>query len=78
MEKAEILTLAIIAITGATSYVGFQNNLYNQVFQRFCLHVGSILGKDKQWDRLLSCALVHADWLHLAFNMMTLWFLLQQ
>ena len=74
MEKAEILTLTIIAITGATSYVGFQNNLYNQVFQRFCLHVGSILGKDKQWDRLLSSALVHADWLHLAFNMMTLWF----
>lgn len=74
MDKAELITLTIILITGATSYVGFQNNLYNPTFQRMCLHVGSILGKDKQWDRLLSSALVHADWLHLAFNMLTLWF----
>lgn len=74
MDISTVVTLAIILITGVTSYMGFQNYLNNPVFQRFCLHVGSILGKDRQWDRLLTSSLVHADWMHLLFNMMTLWF----
>lgn len=69
------MPLVIIVITTITSYLGFQNRLNNQIFDRFCLHIGSILGNDKQWDRLFSSALVHVDWMHLLFNMMTLWFL---
>ncbi len=29
--------------------------------------------KFNEWYRLLSCALIHADWMHLIFNMIALW-----
>jgi membrane associated rhomboid family serine protease len=32
------------------------------------------LGKSKQWDRLLASATLHGDYMHLIFNMMTLYF----
>jgi membrane associated rhomboid family serine protease len=43
-------------------------------FDRYKFNVGAILGKPKQWDRLLTSATLHGDSTHLLFNMMTLYF----
>lgn len=74
MEQAKLIPILIIALTGITSYMGFENHGNNQLFDRLKFHVGAILGRDKQWDRMLSSAFLHADWMHLLFNMMTLYF----
>lgn len=74
MDQAKLIPTLIIALTGVTSYMGFANNGNNQLFDRLKFHVGAILGRDKQWDRILSSAFLHADWMHLLFNMMTLYF----
>lgn len=74
MTEEKLIVYLIIGITSVTSYMGFANYTNNELFDRLKFHIGSILGKDKQWDRLLSSALLHADWMHLLFNMMTLYF----
>lgn len=74
MSQAELIVYLIIGLTGVTSYMGFANNTHNELFDRLKFNVGAILGKDRQWDRLISSAFLHADWMHLLFNMMTLYF----
>lgn len=74
MDQATLIPIEIIILTAITSYMGFANNGNNELFDRLKFHVGAILGRDKQWDRILSSALLHADWMHLLFNMMTLYF----
>lgn len=74
MSQGELILYLIIGITGVTSYMGFANNTHNELFDRLKFNVGAILGKDRQWDRMLSSAFLHADWMHLLFNMMTLYF----
>lgn len=68
---AEILPLIIIALTVITSLKGFQDMAF---FDRYKFNVGAILGESKQWDRLITSATLHADTMHLLFNMMTLYF----
>jgi Uncharacterized membrane protein (homolog of Drosophila rhomboid) len=67
----EIVPLLIIALTAITSIKGFGNIAF---FDRYKFEVGAILGKPKQWDRLLTSATLHGDYAHLAFNMLTLYF----
>lgn len=74
MNQAELIPVLIIGLTVVTSYMGFENNGNNQLFDRLKFHVGAILGRDRQWDRMISSAFLHADWMHLLFNMMTLYF----
>lgn len=74
MAKELLIVYLIIAITAVTSYMGFANYTRNDLFDRFKFHIGSILGADRQWDRLITSALLHADWMHLLFNMMTFYF----
>lgn len=74
MPQETLIVYLIIGITCVTSYMGFANYTHNELFDRLKFQVGAILGKSKQWDRLLSSALVHADWMHLLFNMMTFYF----
>lgn len=71
MNQEELMVYLIIGITCVTSYMGFANYTHNPLFERLKFNVGAILGKDRQWDRLLSSALLHADWMHLIFNMFT-------
>lgn len=71
MTQEMMVIYLIIGITVATSYMGFENGTQNQLFDRLKFHVGAILGRDKQWDRLLTSALLHGDWMHLFFNMFT-------
>ncbi|SBW01936.1 rhomboid family intramembrane serine protease [uncultured Dysgonomonas sp.] len=68
---ADILPIIIIVLTVLTSIKGFNDMAF---FDRYKFEVGAILGKSKQWDRLLTSATLHGDYMHLIFNMMTLYF----
>ncbi|HEY9111637.1 MAG TPA: rhomboid family intramembrane serine protease [Rhodanobacteraceae bacterium] len=65
-----MLTLAIIAITGIVSWIAFKDG---KLMQRLLLWPPAIEKKHEYW-RLLSYGLVHADFQHLLFNMITLFF----
>lgn len=67
----QILPLVIIAMTVITSIKGFNDMAF---FDRYKFNVGAILGKSRQWDRLVTSATLHGDAMHLLFNMMTLYF----
>ncbi|HLI18100.1 MAG TPA: rhomboid family intramembrane serine protease [Rhodanobacteraceae bacterium] len=65
-----LLTLAIIAVTCVVSWVAFKNG---KLMQRLLLWPPAVEKKHEYW-RLLSYGLVHADFQHLLFNMLTLFF----
>lgn len=67
----EYIPILIIILTVITSLMGFNNA---EFFDRLKFNVGAILGKSKQWDRLLSSAFLHGNYIHLIFNMVTLFF----
>lgn len=60
----------VILITSVVSLIAFQNE---KLLRTLLFHEDAVL-KGKQWYRLLSHALVHGSFIHLAFNMMTLYF----
>ena len=60
----------IIAITTLVSYNGFKDRVF---FEKYMLRVGSILN-GKEYFRIISSGFLHADWVHLFFNMFTLYF----
>ena len=73
MNFANINTLVLLALIGLTcvvSMIGWKNQF---VFQRYQFHVGSVL-RDKQYRRLITSGFLHADAMHLLFNMLTLYF----
>lgn len=63
------ITLAIIIINVLISYQGFQNRGF---LERYKFQVGPVAEKD--WIRLLSSGFLHVDYMHLIFNMLTLYF----
>lgn len=65
-----LLTIAIIAITCIVSWLAFKDG---RLMQRLLLWPPAIEKKHEYW-RLLSYGLVHADFQHLLFNMITLFF----
>ena len=64
------LLLIIISATALISYFGFNNP---QFFEKYKFNVGAILNR-KEYIRLISAGFLHADLMHLLFNMMTLYF----
>jgi len=64
------LPILIILITAVTSFIAFNNHRF---FERGKFNVGAIL-QEKQFDRLIISGFLHADLLHLFFNMFTLYF----
>lgn len=62
--------LLIILITAIVSFMGFSNY---DLFDRLKFNVYAVLER-KQWDRLVTSAFLHGDWMHLIFNMLTLYF----
>lgn len=62
--------IAIIAITGITSYVGFTNHSF---FEKYKFNVGAIKNNN-EYLRLLSAGFLHGDWMHFFFNMLSLFF----
>jgi membrane associated rhomboid family serine protease len=69
-EQISFLVLLIIATNLGMSYYGFKNLSFQE---KFLLHVRSVVIK-KEYFRLISAGFLHADWTHIIFNMMSLWF----
>lgn len=68
--QMEPIVIILIAITVVTSIQGLRDARF---FERYKFNVGAILSS-KQWDRLISSAFLHGDYMHLFFNMFTLFF----
>nr|WP_314287491.1 rhomboid family intramembrane serine protease [uncultured Capnocytophaga sp.] len=64
-----ITFVVILIATVAMSYYGFSNTSF---FNRYKFNVGAVQKGD--YVRLLSSGFLHADWEHLIFNMVSLYF----
>ncbi|MCU7616831.1 rhomboid family intramembrane serine protease [Chryseobacterium sp. PBS4-4] len=64
------ILVLIIAITAIISFVAFNNQV---IFEKYKFNVAAIFNR-KEYIRLLSAGFLHADMMHLFFNMMTLYF----
>ncbi len=64
------ITWIIIGITALTSYASFQNET---LLNRMLLYPAEMKQKNEWW-RFITHGLVHADFMHLIFNMLTLFF----
>lgn len=64
-----MITLIIIAVTVVVSITAMDNDVLKgkMMFNAYLIH------KQKQWYRLFSNGLIHADYMHLAFNMYSLY-----
>jgi membrane associated rhomboid family serine protease len=69
-SNAVNITLAIIVITCAVSFLAFNNP---RLLERLILWPPAV-SRQHQYDRLVSYGLVHASPAHLIFNMITLYF----
>jgi membrane associated rhomboid family serine protease len=67
-------TWILIGITVLVSWAGFERP---RVLDRLTLWPPAI-DRRHEYDRLITYGFVHADWMHLLFNMMTLYFFGQQ
>ncbi len=61
----------IFALTVATSIYGFSNP---NVLSNMVLHPYTIHRDKSKWYTIFTSGMVHADWMHLIFNMMTFYF----
>ncbi len=62
--------LWVIAATAIISFIAFNNQ---SIFEKYKFNVGAIR-HNKEYIRLLSAGFLHADMMHLFFNMLTLYF----
>lgn len=64
-----MITLIIIVATVAVSLIFMDNDTMKGklMFNAYMIH------KQRQWYRLFSSGIIHADWMHLAFNMYSLY-----
>jgi len=65
-----MLTFVLIAVTVLVSWLAFERPA---LLDRLILWPPAI-DRKKQYDRLLTHGFIHADWSHLLFNMITLYF----
>ena len=63
------ILIGIIIANVLISYKGFNDLVF---FRKYEFHVGSI--RSGEQIRMLSSGFLHADMMHLGFNMLTLWF----
>jgi len=66
---AGIFVLIIIIVTTIVSYKGFTNNRFLEDYE---FEVDRIL-KDRQYYRLITSGFLHTGWLHLGFNLFSLY-----
>ncbi|RZJ60859.1 MAG: rhomboid family intramembrane serine protease [Flavobacterium sp.] len=65
----DIVVLVIMGITALVSYKGFNDIAF---FRKYEFHIGSIRAGEQY--RMITSAFLHADMMHLIFNMLTLYF----
>lgn len=65
-----MLTLVLIGVTVLVSWLAWKNP---RLLERLILWPPAI-SRGRQYDRLLTHGFIHADWQHLLFNMITLFF----
>jgi membrane associated rhomboid family serine protease len=63
------LTLTIVIATVAVTIVSFRSH---SLYRRLLFSVDDVLGQRTEWWRIATCSLVHADYMHLALNMFSL------
>ena len=63
------ITLIIVLVTVLVSWRAFNDQ---SLMGRLILWPPAV-ERNRQYDRLLTYGFVHADWMHLLFNMITLW-----
>lgn len=64
-----VVLIAMIVINAIVSYKGFNDISF---FRKYEFHIGSIRAGEQY--RMFTSAFLHADWMHLGFNMLTLYF----
>lgn len=65
-----MITFVLIAVTVLVSWQAFEKR---RLYERLVLWPPGVQ-RFRQYDRLLTHGFVHADWMHLLFNMITLYF----
>src|SRR5438874_1463614 len=70
MYGPPVITFLLIVVTCVFSYQGFKNF----TFERKYIFSPEAILSGKEYHRLISSAFLHADWNHLIFNMMSLYF----
>lgn len=65
-----IMTYLFIGITAITSISAFSNT---DLLNRLILYP-ALMKENNEWWRLITNGFIHADWVHLFFNMFTLYF----
>lgn len=65
-----MFTFVLIAVTVLVSWQAFEKR---RLYERLVLWPPGV-ERFRQYDRLLTHGFVHADWMHLLFNMITLYF----
>ena len=64
-----LVLIAMIVINAIVSYKGFNDISF---FRKYEFHIGSIRAGEQY--RMFTSTFLHADWMHLGFNMLTLYF----
>lgn len=70
MEDLNIVGIVIIGLNIIMSYYGFKNPSF---FKKYLFSPDAIIHK-KEYIRIVSSGFLHVDWMHLLFNMMSLYF----
>ncbi|HHT34615.1 MAG TPA: rhomboid family intramembrane serine protease, partial [Bacteroidales bacterium] len=64
-----MITITLIVLTSIVSILAFRNNA---LMERMIFYPPAV--RRGEWHRLLTYGLLHADYMHLIFNMFTLYF----
>ena len=65
-----IVTLLLIIVNGITSYKGFKDQRF---FDKYSFEVDKVL-INKDYKRMITSGFIHVSWMHLIFNMLSLYF----
>ena len=68
-DTTALVTFILIGVTGIMTFQGFKNQ---SLFTRYMFD-NELIVRNKEYERLLTSGLLHADWMHFGFNMFSLY-----